>query len=1131
MLHVHRSDDAAVLVDALGALLSAEPLDPLLPEVVSIPTRGIERWIAQELALRLGASPEGADGIAANIHFKLPGQLVAEALAATAAGASVGAWSEDQLVWPVLASIDATLDELSMGVVARFIRGDGRQPREGRRMEAARRIARLFASYDRERPDLVRAWAAGEDIGADGSPLGEEWRWQPPLWRSVRRQVGSASPAECLGGALDSLTAGEAVPALPSRVAVYGLTALPPGHLQILAALAQQRDVHLFLLHPSPALWEAVEALPPGRPGFPQLRSDDATTALALNPLLASWGRDARELQVLLGACNLPSGTHYPAPPVEPSRLLLRLQDDIRHNRRPPGRAAIEAADARPFLDPDDRSLQIHACHGPTRQAEALRDAILHLLADDPTLEPRDIVVMCPDVEAYAPLVEAAFRPDARQGDTAGIPDVRCRIADRSPVDANPLVDLTLSLLKLARSRVTASAVLTFAALDPVRRRFRSDDLLGVMAELVDDAQIGWGLDGDHRADHGLPGRSEATWAEGLERLLAGLMVADRTVELVGSRLPLAGMEGDDVEAVERLAEMISRLGGVLRGMQDPMPAARWREVLGEASEALGDAGSGGDWQRRELNGLLDALLPQESEPGPTLTLPEILVLLSPLAKGRPGRVNHRTGDLTVCALAPMRSVPHRVICLLGMDDGAFPRSPGEDGDDVLAFAPAMGSREWNAEDRQLLLDALMAARDHLVITFSGHDEHTNAAKPPAVPIAELIDAVDLTVRSAGPQQKASDAVVVHHPLQPFDPANFSPAPGHRLGFSRRMLEAARVHGAAADHPLRPIPDLPSLQWRALPLTDLQAFLEHPARAFAATRLGFRYPDDPEPRDDTLPVELAPLSRWGVGQRLLDGALAGHDRGALLEAEWGRGCLPPGNLGAHALPEIEETVDAILGKVVDLGLTLPATGSRRIDLALTGGRRLTGTVGGLTGAAVATVQYSRVQPKHLAAAYLRLLALTAAAPDTAWRAVVIGRAAQGDGLYAGEIGPLGRNRVERQREAAARLAALTDLYDRGMRRPLPITMLTSHAYAIEEDREWGLRQAANAWDDPWNRKPEAEDPHHLLAFGGLISFEDLLAEPPLPDERGAGWPPARTRFEALALRLWEPILQASRGGP
>ena len=279
-----------------------------------------------------------------------------------------------------------------------------RRPRApARRFASVRHLAELFDRYALHRPEMVRAWAAGRDVDATGARLPADARWQAELWRRLRDRAGQPDPAERLEAACARLRAEPELVDLPGRLSLFGLTRLPAGHLQVLRALGARRDVHLFLLHPSPALWERVAAAP-----RIARRAEDVTRELPANRLLASWGQDARELQLVLAGPSLPADAdHHHETTAAGGTLLGRLQADVRADRPPPGPPLPGRPDER--LELADRSVQVHACHGRARQVEVLRDAILHLLAEDPTLEPRDVIVMCPDIETFAPLIGATF--------------------------------------------------------------------------------------------------------------------------------------------------------------------------------------------------------------------------------------------------------------------------------------------------------------------------------------------------------------------------------------------------------------------------------------------------------------------------------------------------------------------------------------------------------------------------------------------------------------------------------------------------------------------------------------------------------------------------------------------------
>ncbi|MGH9286311.1 MAG: exodeoxyribonuclease V subunit gamma, partial [Acidimicrobiales bacterium] len=375
---------------------------------------------------------------------------------------------------------------------------------------------------------------------------------------------------------------------LPARVSLFGLTRLPASYLDVLRAIASARDTHLFLLHPSPALWDRV-ATAGSQPRLIR-RRDDQTASLPRHPLLATWGRDAREMQVVLAAGVAEADRHdihhslEPGPPT----LLGRIQADIRADRVPPGPPAAGQPDRRHLVGPADRSLQVHSCHGRARQVEVVRDAIAHLLAGDSTLEPRDVIVMCPDIETFAPLVHATFGtvvPDTAAGGPAAggyptrprPPELRVRLADRSLRQTNPILAVVAEVLALPASRVRASQLLDLASREPVRRRFGfDDDDLARLEEWVAAAGIRWGLDRDHRAAYGLGALEANTWRSGLDRLLVGVAVPGESLALVGGVLPVDDVDSGDIDLAGRLAELVERVQAAARSFSRPAPVAAW---------------------------------------------------------------------------------------------------------------------------------------------------------------------------------------------------------------------------------------------------------------------------------------------------------------------------------------------------------------------------------------------------------------------------------------------------------------------------------------------------------------------------------------------------------------------------
>jgi exodeoxyribonuclease V gamma subunit len=1139
VLHIHRAVRADALADALAALLSESPADPFAPEVVAVPTRGMERWLTQRMSSVLGARPGRADGICANVEFPSPHRLVTDAVAAASGiDPAEDPWLPERSVWPLLSVVEESLREPWLSTLAAYLGADTapsdpmRPARQSRRLTTVRHLAGLFDRYSLHRPEMLAAWARREDLDAVGAALPAPSAWQAELWRRLRARIGVPDFAERASRACERIAGDPGLLELPPRLAAFGLTRMPAGHLDIMRALAGGRDLHLFLLHPSPSLWEKVTH--GSDDSLIVRREDDRTATLCANRLLASWGRDSREMQLVLTARGEPpvADAHHPSPEV-PDTLLGRIQQGVREDRAAPGAPLPGAADQRPVLAADDRSIEIHSCHGRARQVEVIHDAILHALAEDPTLEPRDVIVMCPDIETFAPLIQATFGAGETEDDTSI--DLRVRLADRSLRQTNPVLGVVAQLLELAEQRVTASQVLDLADRGPVRRRFRlDDDDITRLADWISQAGIRWGLDAPHRAPYKLDALDSGTWRTGLERLLLGVTMTEDGQRLFAGVLPLDDVDSRAIELAGRFTELVTRVGQAVRSLGTRQTLADWAEAIAQAADALTSTGGRDRWQRAELQRVLDELVSETGDASPPqLAATEIRALLARRLEGRPTRANFRTGHLTVCTLQPMRSVPHRVVCLLGLDDGAFPRKAPRDGDDLMLDHPLLGERDPRSEDRQLLLDALLAAGERLIVTFSGKDERTNARRAPAVPVGELLDAVDATVRCEG-GGAAREQVVVRHPLQPFDPNNFlrgqiaGPEP---WSFDAVALAGARALAGPRSEP-RPFLGGPLSQrpGAVVELADLVRFVEHPVRAFMRQRLGISLYSAADEVEDELSVELDGLQRWGVGQRLLEAQLRGIDQRTAILAEIARGTLPPGVLGKPVIDDLSPIVTGIVDRAHAVAPAGPqaVVGGDPIDVrvALGDRRLLNGTVTGVSGDLLLTTTFSRVSAKHRIAAWVRLLALTAGSPERPFAAATVGRGQGRGDVRTAWIEPLGDDAESRRAVARSELAVLMDLYDRGMREPLPMFCLTSAAYAeAARQGQDGYPVAVKEWETEWNFDKEDREAEHQMAFGGVLTLSEVLEIGPRDGEEGEGWAESEaSRFGRLARRLWEGLL-------
>lgn len=1106
-LHLHTAERTDALADGLADLLVTPLHDPFAREVVVAPARGVERWLTQRLSHRLGVGPRGGDGVCAGVDFVTPHSLVSMLLDRDAEDP----WSPDRLAWPLLEVIDECLAEPGFEDLCRHLgNGDPGDERSARRYAVARRLAGLLGSYAVQRPQLVRDWRADEDTDGAGGPLDPDLRWQAELWRRLVDRVEAPAPDVRHATTLERLRDGAEGLELPGRLSLFGHTRLPVTEVELLRALGEHRDVHLWLPQPSPALWEA---LAPTAAVGPVPRADDDSAALVGHPLLASLGRDSRELRRTLGDL---SAAQHSAGRADPTTLLGWLQADLRANRAPDASTLASRVRA-----PRDLSVQVHACHGTARQVDVLREVLVGLLQDDPSLEPRDILVMCPDIETYAPLISAGFGLADVTHEDAGHPAhrLRVRLADRSPGATNPLLGVAADLVELAAGRMTATAVLDLAATEPVRARFGfTDDHLERMARWVDQAAIRWGYDRDHRSAFGVD-LDANTWFAGLQRVLLGAAMSGQGHRFVRTTLPLDDVGDGHLELVGSFAEMVDRLHTFVRDAAAASSVAEWTTALGRAVHGLTASGPDDAWQVAQFDRELARVSSGVGDHETRLRHADVRALLRHRLRGRPTRSNFRTGTLTVCTMVPMRSVPHRVVCLVGLDDGVFPRLESVDGDDVLARRPLTGERDIRSEDRQLLLDAIGAATETLVITYAGRGEHTNDERPPAVPLGELLDALDRT--SSVPVR---DDVVVQHPLQPFDEANLTSgalvrAVQRPFSFDRTALAGARAARAPHVAPAALVPDpLPAPAADAeVSLSDLQDFFAHPVRSFLRQRLRITTPYDVEETKDAIPITLDGLEKWDVGDRLVRDVLTGGDPQAAMLAEQLRGLLPPEDLGAAMLTDIVTRVRPLVEAAVPLRSGPARTLDVDIDL---GDRRLTGTVGNVFGNNLVAVSYSSLGAKHRLAAWLDALALAAGHSDENWTAHTIGR--WGRSGRRALISPMTDD------EARTHLRDLVAVMERGQCEPLPLPIRTSLAFAEEfaigahgqadPDAKARVEWVTPRFNDAGFPKEDG-DQWHVRAWGEHAPY-DLLAAPLLADEQGE----APHRLGHYALRVWSPLL-------
>lgn len=492
-----------------------------------------------------------------------------------------------------------------------------------------------------------------------------------------------------------------------------------------------------------------------------------------------------------------------------------------------------------------DASISIHDCHSPMRECEVLRDQILAALAADASLEPRDVLVLCPDLDTYAPVIDAVFGAD---GDRKAPRHLPYRIVDGTAGSALPVVDALLAVLDAASSRMTAPEVVDLLHREPIRTRFGlSESDVETIRGWVMESGIRWGIDEAHRAEVGQPAMRLNTWRFGLDRLLLGYAAGKDGETTFAGSLPfddIAGSAGPTLGALVAFSEALFALREDLSGTAT---IAQWQGRVGAVLERMIASRWDTEYQHQVVRSTLADLAARAEAAGFVEAVPLSVVrgAIAGEVAERGRRFALSSGEIRFASLAPGRCEPARVVALLGMNDGVFPRRPRPMGFDLMARDPRPGDPSVRNDDRRVLREAVFGARERLVITFVGRSVRNDAERPPSVVVSELLDAIDAGFVIEGDEERrASEHVLVRHALHAFSPRYFETDGDPRIfSHDARLCDAARAMAgervAAPCFVTGPLPaPAENAELRPVTIDELCAFFSHPVAAFVSRRVG-----------------------------------------------------------------------------------------------------------------------------------------------------------------------------------------------------------------------------------------------------------------------------------------------------
>ncbi len=1068
-LFVHRSNRLEALADRLAALLRDPLPDPLAGETVVVQSLGMRRWLGLELAQRLG--------VTMNCDFPFADALAHRIFsAAFPRPAGPSAFSRDLLPWRIFALLPQLTQRTEFAALAAYIGAD--EFSAIKRFQLSNQLATLFDGYLGFRPGDLLTWQHGreEKVRSPG--------WPTTLWRELVRGFASENPPALLRRLEESAARDDfELPGLPARLSIFGISSLPPYYISLLPPLSRAADVHLFLFEPTDEYWGDIQS-PREQRRFLRRNATPRHAAPDFhldtgNALLASFGKPGRQFARRIQELDPHSAEELFEPPAGDS-LVSRVQRDI-FNLTDRTREEREAVAA------EDRSIQIHCCHGKMREMEVLHDQLLELMQNDSSIAPKDILVMAPNIEEFAPLIQAVF--GAPEDEALRIPFT---IADRSSRTASAACQALLQLLALHGSRFGAAAVLTLIEMNPVRKKFGLDEAeLETIRRWVAETGIRWGIDGKHRTEFGVPDFEQNSWRAGIDRLLLGYALPPEENALFDGIAPWDGMEGSAATTLGRFADFTGKLFDLIPALAAPRKLTAWARALLHLIENFIDESEDGAEETRSLRATIEGLADITEYLDEALPFEIVRAHLAQALGESSTARGFLAGRLTFCSMKPMRSIPFRVVCIAGLNDSDFPRRDANGALDRLAGA-GTGGPTRREEDRHVFMEALLSARSVFYLSYSGLSSKDNNEAPPSVVISELLDYLDANYACA---DGIRGAVSTKHRLQPFSTDYFTTG-GRLFSYSAENLEGSRALLATRKDENRsrfesPVP-LPPAEWSVVTLEQLQRFYKNPCKYFLKERLRLRLPDLESAVGESEPMTLDRLERWKFQKDMTDSFMENGDAEGAFDMARAIGSLPAGLAGETAFEEFSSNAEELTRRIRAVAPGKPDH-PHPFDLSI-GSQRLTGSLAGVHAEGLAHFVCWAMKPKDLLNAWVEHLILNVLRPRE--RAMKTWIFARDGGVTFGPVSA-----------PEAALEKLLGHYARGLREPLPFFSATSYEFAKRTvtpgDREGDLDSAV---EKVWER--ECDEVHMKLCF----RRRDALS----PD------------FEELALDVYSDMLRSAK---
>lgn len=868
------------LLALFNKVSQVSPVGVFEQEVVVVQNAGMQHWLNLALA--------NERSISMNIRYALPAQFLWKLIRTIASDDKVpeqSPYSREVLTWRIydILALETIINDKNLSEATHYWNSQhslehSERRDDFKRYQLAKQLADLFEQYLIFRPDWLDAWEKGKPIDGIDS---KEYLWQAKIWQMLVKHL-PYNPVELLEDAIANIQ--DNLQSIPKKLSFFGINTMAPMWLSFINALSEHIDVHFYHLNPCFDYWGDIKS---EKQAFKQLSlwTDGVQhlDSFVGNPLLANLGQQGREFISMLQEYSTVNVDAFDDITIAEEQLtqpvLQCVQQDIL--------SLTDARESPREVSEDyinDNSIVVTSSHSVLREVQGLHDYLLNLFNEDPSLTPKDILVMCPQIEQYAPFVNAVFTHGWQDVDSK-LPPLPCSIADRSALNSDPIVSTFIELLSLPDSRFQVSQIVSLLRLpalaDAVNIPFDSLDKIKLW---LNKASVHWGVDKAHKAQYvGEVANNSFTWQQGLSRLIRGFAFSSEDT-VYQDQLLLGLVEGEDAVLLGQLILFIEQLQQFSRLLIKDRTPAQWHQFLLSQLETLFDQQSSSHYEQSftVITDAIVALVENCEKAGLTKPLPLAIVvefLTEHFNQGDSSK-QFMVGQVTFCSMLPMRSIPFKVIAVLGLNDGEYPRQRQPLGFDLLSISAArMGDRSRRADDRYLFLEAIISAREVLYLSYQGRSIRTNKEKQPSLVLKELMEYLStgygwhFTTDESDTDDSSTANKLFQLPMQAFSQDNFH---GERASFDQHWLTLALSKNTQLEGNNLVISQEDTV-FNSLTVDELARFYQHPAKYFAQSQLNLYFQQNSVTVDDVEPFTSDYLESYLLKQTLVSSYLNSNE--------------------------------------------------------------------------------------------------------------------------------------------------------------------------------------------------------------------------------------------------------------